>query len=153
MIEEFFMPTHRHCDSGFGATADSFHQAARALEAEEHNSGFGLNSSKLPIFYLYRHANELYLKSILTLLHRRFCSEFPHIKKDDFPEINMDGKPKRIFQIHSIFHLYRQFHDLLDENSGQIKSVGKTDWTEVPDGTDEMVKLINDADEASTMFR
>jgi len=153
MIEEFLMPLDRHFDSGFGATADTFHDAAKALDTVEHKHGFGLNSSRLPVFYLYRHANELYLKSILTILHRRFSSRFPRVDKDDFPSITVDGKSKRIFQVHSIQHLYRQFQTLLNDNEAQIKSVGKTDWTAVPVGVDEMVTLINEADEASTMFR
>lgn len=153
MIEEFFMPLDRHFDSGFGATADAFHDAAKALDTDDHKNGFGLNSSRLPVFYLYRHANELYLKSVLTILHRRFCSDFPRVKKDDFPSITVDGKSKRIFQVHSIHHLYWQFRAILDDKADEIKSVSNTDWTEVPDGLDELVKLIDDADEASTMFR
>jgi hypothetical protein len=153
MIEEFLMPLDRQFDSGFGATADSFHDAAKALDTDEHKRGFGLNSSSLPAFYLFRHANELYLKSILTMLHRRFCSQFQCVMRDDFPSIIVDGKPKRIFQVHSILHLYEAFRRLLDETADQIKALGKTDWTSVPEGVGKMVILINDADEASTMFR
>jgi hypothetical protein len=152
MIEEFLMPLDRHFDSGFGATADSFHQAAKALDTDSHKNGFGLNSSRLPVFYLYRHANELYLKSVLTILHRRFCSTFPNVRTD-FPAITVDGKPKRIFQVHSIRHLYRQFRNILNDNASQIVAIAKTDWTAVPEELDASVDLINDADESSTMFR
>jgi hypothetical protein len=152
MIEEFMMPLDRHFDAGFGATADSFHDAAKALDTEEHKRGFGLNSSRLPVFYLYRHANELYLKSVLTILHRRFGSQFPRVKRDDFPSIIVDGKTKRIFQVHSILHLYRALRTLLNDSADQIKALGKTDWTNVPNGVEKMIELINDADEASTMF-
>ncbi len=153
MIEEFLMPLDRHFDSGFGATADSFHDAAKTLDVDDHKIGFGLNSSRLPVFYLYRHANELYLKSVLTILHRRFCSIFPRVRADDFPSIYVDGKSKRIFQVHSIRHLYQQFRMLLTDNAAQITSAAKTDWTAVPRELDELVDLINDADESSTMFR
>jgi hypothetical protein len=153
MIEEFMMPLDRHFDAGFGATADSFHDAAKALDTDKHKHGFGLNGSRLPVFFLYRHANELYLKSVLTMLHRRFCCQFPRVKRDEFPSITIDGKAKRIFQVHSILHLYEALRALLNSTAGQIKSLGKTDWTKVPEGVENMVKLINDADEASTMFR
>jgi hypothetical protein len=153
MIEEFLMPLDRHFDAGFGATADSFHDAAKALDTDEHKHGFGLNRSRLPVFYLYRHANELYLKSLLTMLYRRFCCQFPVVKRDDFPSITVDGKAKRIFQVHSILHLYKALRTLLHDTAAQIKALGKTDWTKVPDGVEQMVNLINDADEASTMFR
>ncbi len=122
MIEEFMMPLDRHFDAGFGATADSFHDAAKVLNSDEHKRGFGLNSSCLPVFYLYRHANELYLKSIVTMLHRRFCSHFPRVKRDDFPSITVDGKAKPIFQVHSILYLYETLRALLNDNSGQIKA-------------------------------
>jgi hypothetical protein len=153
MIEEFLMPLDRHFDAGFGATADSFHQAAKVLDNDGHKCGFGLNGSHLPVFYLYRHANELYLKSILTMLHRRFCSQFPRVRRNDFPSIPVDGKEKRIFQVHSILHLYEALRALLNETADQVRAVGKTDWTNVPADLEKMVMLINDADEASTMFR
>jgi hypothetical protein len=153
MIEEYFMPLDRHFDSGFGATADAFHEAAKAIDTDVHKRGFGLSSSRLPVLYLFRHANELYLKSLLTILHRRFCSAFPRVNRDDFPVIDVDGKPRRIFQVHSIHHLYRQFRAILALKADKIRSVGRTDWTEVPVELDDFVKRINDADEASTMFR
>ena len=153
MIQEFLMPLNRHFDSGFGATADSFHDAAKALDIEEHKFGFGLNRSRLPVFYLYRHATELYLKSILTILHRRFCSSFPNVRQDDFPAIQISGKAKRIFDVHSLSHLYRELRTILDKNAAQIKSTAKTDWTSVPVEIDGMISLINDADESSAMFR
>lgn len=153
MIEESFMPLDRHFDSGFGATADSFHNAGKALDIEDHKYGFGLNSSRLPVFYLYRHTNELYLKSVLTILHRRFCSTFPTVRASDFPTVDVDGKSKRIFQVHSIRHLYRQFRNMLDDNASAIASVSKTNWTAIPEELDGLVDLINAADESSTMFR
>jgi hypothetical protein len=153
MIEEFLMPLDRHFDSGFGATADSFHDAAKALDDDAHKQGFGLNSSRLPVFYLYRHANELYLKSVLTVIHRRFSSSFPTFKKDDFPSIDVDGKAQLIFRVHSIQHLYRQFRTLLKDNASGIAAIAKTDWTALPKELDGIVDLINDADESSTMFR
>jgi hypothetical protein len=153
MIEEFLMPLDRHFDSGFGATADTFHDAAKALDRDEHKNGFGLNSSRLPVFYLYRHTNELYLKSILTILHRRFSSTFPRVKRDDFPSITIDGKAKRIFQVHSILNLHGTLRTLLNDNVEQIKAISGTDWISVPDDVEKMVKLIDEADEASTMFR
>jgi len=153
MIEEYMMPLDRHFDAGFGAVADSFHDAAKALDNEEHKHGFGLNSSPLPVFYLYRHANELYLKSVLTMLYRRFRCQFPAVNRNEFPSITVDGKAKRIFQVHSILNLYKAFRMLLNDVADQIKALSKTDWTQVPDGVDQMVDLINDADDASTMFR
>lgn len=153
MIEEFFMPLGHQFDSGFGATACAFHDAEKAIDTQEHRFGFGLNSNRLPVFYLYRHANELYFKSILTILHRRFGSLYPRVKRDDFPAINVGGKSKKIFQVHSICDLYREFRGMLSNHAADIKGLAKTDWTDVPEGLDDLVNLIDDADKASTMFR
>lgn len=154
MIEEFFMPLDRHFDSGFGATADTFHDAAKSLDTEEHKHGFGLNRSRLPLFYLYRHANELYLKSVLTILHRRFSPTFPNVPKGEFPTIDdANGKPREIFRVHSIRDLSRQFRTLLNANALHLLSVARTDWTAIPTDFDLMVNLIDAADNKSTMFR
>lgn len=153
MIEEFLMPLECQFDSGFGATADAFHSAAKAIDTKKHYSGFGLSKSRLPVFYLYRHANELYFKSILTIMHRRFGPHYPDIKKDDFPTITVAGKSEKIFRVHSIRNLYDEFRRVLSNNACVIKNLGKTDWTDVPEGLDEWVELIDDADKASTMFR
>ena len=153
MIEEFLMPLDRHFDSGFGATAGSFHEAAKTLDTDDHKDGFGLNGSYLPVFYLYRHAIELYLKSVLTILHRRLSPKYPNIQSDDFPIVDVNGKQKRIFNVHSILHLYRQFCNVLSMNATQIATIAKTDWTAIPENIDKMVNIINDADESSCMFR
>lgn len=153
MIEEFLMPLERQFDSGFGATANAFHEAAKAIDTEEHSFGFGLSRSRLPVLYLYRHANELYLKSILTILHRRFGPHYPRIKSDDFPVITVKGKSKKIYDVHSILNLYSEFRGMLSNNASLIKGIGKTDWTDVPDGLDEIAELIDNADKVSTMFR
>ncbi|PPD43521.1 MAG: hypothetical protein CTY16_13260 [Methylobacter sp.] len=150
MFTEFLKPLECQFDSGFGATANTFHEAAKALDIEEHQSGFGLNRSRLPVLYLYRHANELYLKSIITILHRRLAAHYPNIDTSDFPVIDNN---KKIFNVHSIGDLYQEFRNILTKNATSIKTIGKTDWVNVPKGLDELVKLIDDADEKSVMFR
>ncbi len=138
---------------GFGATAGSFYEAAKELSNDAHQDGFGLNSSRLPVFYLYRHAIELYLKSVLTILHRRFSSSYPNVQVGDFPAIDVNGKQLRIFQVHSIRHLYRQFCANLSINASQIKAIARTDWNAIPEKLDGLVDVIDDADESSCMFR
>ncbi|RXU06233.1 hypothetical protein B1F69_00065, partial [Pseudomonas syringae] len=59
------LPLDRHFDSGFGAVADSFRDAADALEDTP-----TLNTH-LPVSFLYRHAIELFLKSAIIILHRK----------------------------------------------------------------------------------
>ena len=147
------MPLDRHFDSGFGATANSFHEAAKGLDIDDYKNGFGLNSSRLPVFYLYRHAIELYVKSVLTILHRRFGPIYPKVQGDDFPKIDVNGKQKQIFTVHSIRHLYRQLCSILSINASQIASISKTDWSAIQEELDRLVDIIDDADDSSCMFR
>lgn len=153
MIEEFLLPLDRQFDSGFMSTADAFHEAAKAINTNNNGIGFGMSRSRLPIFYLYRHAIELYFKSILTIMHRRFASSYPHVNREDFPTISVDKKRKKIFNVHSIRDLYSEFLSMLQKNKTDIKRIGKTDWTDVPDEVSKWVTVIDETDKASTMFR
>ncbi len=155
MIEQFLMPLDHQFDSGFGSIANAFYEAANAIDIEEYQDGFGLSRSRLPIFYLYRHANELYLKSIITILHRHFGQHYPSIDIKDFPKITNPSKPNKpleIYTVHSIKLLYDEFLRILSNKAKSINKLGKTDWANVPDGLDEMVKLIEDADKKATCF-
>lgn len=62
-------PLDNQFDDGFGLIADSFQEAAEHLEKVE-NKESSLHSL-LPICFLYRHAIELYLKSLIVIIHRR----------------------------------------------------------------------------------
>jgi len=153
MFKEFFLPLDRQFDSGFMSTAEAFHEAAKAIDTDNKGSGFGMSGSRLPVFYLFRHAIELYFKSILTIMHRRFNPSYPHINREDFPTVSIGSKRKKIFQVHSIRDLYNEFLDMLKRNETDIKEIGKTDWTDVPDELSRWVTIIDEADKASTMFR
>ncbi len=60
-------PLHVHPDLGFGATADSYKDAADYLEENSQRNHF---NGHLPINFLRRHAAELYLKSAIIIFHR-----------------------------------------------------------------------------------
>src|SRR5437879_4221108 len=69
-----FKPLTHQFDDGFGLMGDAFNDAALRLEHSTQQEEF-INSS-LPIGYLYRHAIELYLKSIIIVLHRNLGIPF-----------------------------------------------------------------------------
>lgn len=153
MFTEFLLPLDRQFDSGFMTTACAFHEAAKALDKDIKSSGLGMNGGRLPIMYLFRHAIELHFKSILTILHRRFGVSYPTINRKDFPTIAIGSKRRKIFQVHSVRDLCNEFLEILKKNETAIKQIGKTDWTAVPNDLINWVAIVNEADDASTMFR
>jgi hypothetical protein len=67
-MQYMLMPLEAHFDGGLGATGDAFEEAAKKLA----ESAAELPSSHphLPINFLHRHAVELYLKSMIVVMHR-----------------------------------------------------------------------------------
>ena len=63
-----FMPLHRHFDGGFGAIGDAFKEAGDQLGKSPIND----IHKHLPLAYLYRHAIEMYLKSMIVIIHKKF---------------------------------------------------------------------------------
>ena len=66
----FITPPETHFDGGLGISASDFRSAAETLKSSE-VSGSGI----LPICYLQRHSLELYLKSLIFILHKKFDNE------------------------------------------------------------------------------
>ena len=154
MIEQYFLPPHQQFDDGFGALADGFRDAAKALAVSKENQhGFGLSFTKLPIYFLNRHAIELFLKGIILILHRRFHPDYPSGGLDSNPTIAVANKQKKLFQIHELALLYDTFKAQIRDNASTIHSSAITDWTTIPPELDDWIATINEADSRSTMFR
>lgn len=143
MIEEYFKPLTLQIDSGFGSTADSFYYAAQALDQNPESSrGFGIGGGKLPILYLYRHAIELYIKSVITFIYR-ICPQDETLKTDDnFPKLIEKDKKKKIFNVHSISILFENFLLILERNRKFIKSRSGHDWFYIPEEIPELIKKL-----------
>jgi hypothetical protein len=62
------MPLDAHYDSGFGAVAESFREAATTLRKAVPDPAF---FGHLPQSFLFRHSVELFLKSEIIILHRK----------------------------------------------------------------------------------
>ena len=153
MIQDYMLPLNEQFDDGFGAIAGGFSDAAKSLDPEGDNKGFGIAGTKLPYYYLKRHAIELYLKGSLIILHRRFSGEYQNDRKT-LPLVSDGNKSKKIFQVHDLKVLFNQLVSLTAKYSDQIKKLQTmTDWTEIPDDLKLWIDQINDADSRSTMFR
>ena len=155
MLEEAFKPYDQQFDSGFSSTGCSFFEAAKSLEENSSAYGFGLGGSRLPIFYLYRHSCELFFKSILIILHRRFECEIPSKSNRSFPEVIIDSrKPKQLFSVHSIKELFDSYQSRIKALAPEIQKISAlTDWVEIPKEISGLVDVVEKADAKSSMFR
>ena len=85
------LPLDQHYDSGFGAVADSFKDAADSLNDPTKPSAF---SSHLPVSFLCRHAIELYLKSAIITLHRKFSIPYGEPPSSNKPSVMVGQRRK-----------------------------------------------------------
>jgi len=145
----FTTALHTHIDSGFGATADSFKEAADKLKENLLKGGF---NDHLPINFLYRHAIELYLKSAITIFHRRLKIPYGTVPFDSEPMVQIGTNWELVCKVHSIATLWSYLQKLFEEHSSFLKNNTKTNWTLSPDVI-VRVKIIEENDPKSTYFR
>jgi len=146
-----FLPLDRQYDSGFGATADAFKAAADLLFNDENFSRSP--NSHLASLFLLRHSIELYLKSIIIVIHRRLTVPY---RADDIaaePGIQTASGWKPLDRLHSLGILYGYLKDLVRQQSSRLSTLGNTDWSTFPDDLDKHIALIHAADERGTYFR
>ena len=102
-MQYIMMPLDAHYDSGFGAIAESFRDAALALKKAVPNPAF---FDHLPQSYLFRHATELFLKSEIVILHRKLKLAYGTEPYKGEPMVLAQGEWKPIHRVHSIGILY-----------------------------------------------
>ncbi|MFT6835251.1 MAG: hypothetical protein ACJA0H_001287 [Francisellaceae bacterium] len=141
----FITPPDKHFDGGLGSSASNFKSASESLKNSEENS-----SVDLPICYLQRHSIELYLKSLIYILHKKFDISFG----DDFtlknPAILINGKWKPLSNTHNLSDLYNYFLTVFE--SEKVSMPSTTDWSIDPK-IKTKIDLISGYDPKSTYFR
>lgn len=146
-----FRPLDEHIDGGFGATADAFLEAAKRLEEQLKSETFF--HASLPICYLYRHATELYLKSLIVVIHRCLDLPFGQQSPSESPAIRMGDRWFPIYRVHSVSRLHAYFRELMDANMNRLLDMSDTDWRTMPQELADWVTAIEQMDEKSTFFR
>ena len=119
MLEQYLLPPLLQFDDGFGSTAEGFQDAAKSL-ARTRDRGLGLSGTRLPIYYLYRHAIELFLKGCIIILHRRFHPDFPDGGSDSYPTVADGNRDRKLFHIHDLGLLYSTFKDMIHDNAAEL---------------------------------
>lgn len=140
-------PLDRHSDDGFGATATAFRHGAEAILGLEKPKSF--DHAYLPGCFLLRHAAELFLKSALIVLHRRFAGE----GADPVPTIVVRGKAKPLTKVHELEGLYAALQERLETNRAEMEAVCSTPWYPTPPELDAAIAAIQEVDPGSFYFR
>ena len=119
---------HQHYDDGLGATGEAFKEAADRLSDSVIGNQF--LHANIPICYLYRHAIELYLKSMIVVVHRRLHLPWAGGKDAARPQLKIGDKLKFLDRLHSIGDLYAYLKHLVHEQKDRINTLGNqlTDW-------------------------
>jgi hypothetical protein len=146
-----FKPLHQHYDAGLGATGDAFKEAADYLADSVSRQRF--LHANIPICYLYRHAIELYLKSMIIVVHGRLGLPWAGEVSSARPQLKIGNKLKFLDRLHSIGELYAYLKHLLDDQKDRLNALGKTKWDSFPQELDTWIDTIESEDARSTFFR
>jgi hypothetical protein len=150
-MKYLFLPLNQHCDDGLGATGEAFEDSAKLLinnAAEISHCHY-----KIPVCYLYRHAIELYLKSVTVILHRSLAIPYGENPSEGLAFVQVDAKWKPIYQVHSIAQLWAHIFHLLQSSKPELGRRCKTDWLAVPEDLIKSIAEIERIDGRSTFFR
>lgn len=130
--------------------ADSFRDAATSLM----NAGEKGEHEYLPINFLLRHAIELYLKSVIVVLHRSLRLPYEEEPWDGEPTILHSGKPTKLRNLHSIGSLSRHATDTFLANLPTFEGKGPIDWSDaIPAEYETWVDAVERYDASGTFFR
>lgn len=144
-------PLEKHYDGGFGAMADSFMEAADDLKESAEGGATFLNRH-LPISFLYRHAIELFLKSCILILHKRFKIPYGPQGVDGEPQVPVGEKWKSMYLVHDTEPLYAYLRALFSEQKDPLAATSEVSW-EFPAEMDGWMATISQTDSSSTFFR
>ncbi len=153
MFEHMLMPLHRQFDGGFGATGEAFKEAADQLVAAETEGTLHFVNGHLPINFLYRHAIELFLKSMIVVIHRRLQIPEDDWFQDANPKVVVEGRWKELHQVHGVLVLYAFVRALVHAYADELGQIARTDWSSLPDDLGSWITSIDEADPSSTFFR
>ncbi|TDW52723.1 hypothetical protein EV144_1011415 [Flavobacterium sp. 270] len=144
-----------HPDLGFGVTADSYYHSAEHL-MNNHFEHYDLTQqAEMPQNFLFRHAIELYLKSLIIIFHRELKIDYGSVAFDsDEPEAFVDGKWRKLYSSHFIDKLYDYWlNSLLLPNIQKLTDLApKGDWQEYKKIA-TLFRIISKYDQDSSYFR
>src|SRR5699024_1738932 len=135
-----------HIDFGFGVLASDFYQTADFLWINNENK---LTKGTLPNLYLYRHSIELYLKSLIIIIHKKVELNYnggkaPFDTKEAYVKYidgNTDVKWKKLSNTHVISTLYKCLDELIIEEEVELRRKAAQERSKIIDPHNK--KVIN----------
>lgn len=143
----YFMPLERHFDRGYGAIGDAYFEAADELAKIEANEK--RLHAHLPTNYLYRHAVELYLKSMIVMVHTAFEVSINNPTPKP-PRVSLHGKSWRFDKVHTVGGLWDCLNGLMNKHKAVLQEASKTNWSELQN-CDPWLKEIDTIDLTGTL--
>lgn len=138
-------PPSNHYDGGMGITGCNFRHAAETLKA--HGSSL---DGVLPLCYLHRHAIELFLKSVIFILHKKYSIGFGDGFSLDKPAIRVRDKWRPMDNIHNLSDLYSYFEVIYEDCKVALPET--TCW-DMPSDIRSKIDMVSGTDPKSTFFR
>lgn len=143
------LPHEQHSDDGLGAMGDEFEEAGNALElAPDKGTYFRITRC-----YLYRHAIELYLKSVVIILHRGLKIPYGKEPYHGAGYMKLNGRWHPLYRTHSLKDLWEYVREIIQASQNELEARCKTDWQDIPDELSEAIEKIDKLDRTSTFFR
>ena len=145
-----------HIDFGFGVTASSYLESAEKLEGIE---GSSFRGNEMPIMFLYRHSVELYLKSMIIIVHKKLKLSYKDesIKHDSENPYVFDfvkSEWRKITACHDIFTLYKYLINVVGEYQSLLEKIApKGNWNISNIDNEKYIEIIKEYDFDSTYFR
>ncbi|WP_318615791.1 hypothetical protein [Sporosarcina sp. YIM B06819] len=158
-MKYMFTDPNTHIDFGFGLNASNFHSTANYLwENNPDRNTIGL----LPNLYLYRHSIELYLKSLIVIIHKKLKLDYkdgavPFDSREPFilyEDPNGKRKWNKMTSSHFISTLYEYLEKLVREHEYRLREEASQELSVIinPDNR-RIVDHIKKYDDGSTYFR
>jgi hypothetical protein len=138
-------PPSTQYDGGLGITACHFSKAADILKENKNKM-----PDSLPLCYLQRHAIELFLKSFIVILHKRFKRKYGAPYSDKRPGLLINNKWKSLSNTHNLNDLYTHFFKTYEALKHKFPKT--TDW-DIEADINKKIKLVSGSDPKSTYFR
>jgi hypothetical protein len=143
-----------HPDFGFGITAEAYRASANLLS--DHKAQIlSFQQAEMPINFLYRHSIELFIKSLIIIMHKAL--KIPYGEKSfdsEKPMIIINEEWKDLFSCHWIDDLYVYWLEhLLIKNADQLSRIAPNgDWLEEKTITN-LLPIITKYDRDTSFFR
>lgn len=144
-----------HIDLGFGISASNFYETAEYLwenNPNKNSTGFS------PNLYMYRHSIELYLKSLIVIIHKKLRLNYKDGKVPYdaiMPYVLVkNGEWRKMTNCHYISTLYKYFEKLIMDHEISLKNeASQTLSTIINPDNQRIVDHIEEYDDNSTYFR